>query len=288
MQSDQLKPDGLSAEARVFYQHTLTILRDSRVPYLVCGAQAMEAYTGISRTTKDLDVFLSHTNLGRALAALEASGYRTELVFPHWLAKAYHGHLFLDLIFSSGNGQCVVDESWFLHARDAEIFGVPVKICPPEEMLWQQAFVMERERYDGANVSHLIRGLAGQLDWPRLLTRFGPHWRVLLAHLVLFGFIYPSHRADVPEWVMRDLIGRLQQEVTMHPSEEPVCQGTLLSRAQYLVDVEQRGYQDARLLPPGSMTEDDVSRWTAPIPQEMREHETSPEAQNDSHQEARG
>ena len=61
---------------------------------------------------------------------------------------------------------------------------------------------MERERYDGADVAHLLRAHGDRLDWPRLLRRFGPHWRVLLSHLVLFGFIYPGERALVPAWVM--------------------------------------------------------------------------------------
>jgi len=281
-------PDGLSAEARAFYEHALKTLGIAQVPFLVCGARALEAYTGIGRTTKDLDIFIRRSDCERALHALEVAGYKTELVFPHWLAKAYSDSLFLDVIFSSGNGQCEVDDSWFPYARDAEILGVPVQLCPPEEMIWQQAFVMERERYDGANVAHLIRALSGQLDWSRLLARFGPHWRVLLAHLVLFGFVYPSHRTYVPAWVMRDLISRLDKELESRPSEEPICQGTLLSRAQYLIDVEQRGYQDARLAPQGNLTREDVNRWTAPIPQEMREHETSPEDQNDALEKARG
>jgi len=44
-----------------------------------------------------------------------------------------------------------------------------------------------------------------------------------------------------------------------------VCRGTLTSRAQYLVDLELWGYEDARLAPYGSMTEEDTSIWTAAI-----------------------
>ncbi|HEV3143916.1 MAG TPA: nucleotidyltransferase family protein [Gemmataceae bacterium] len=273
MQSDPRAHDGQTGAARAFYQRALATLRDAKVPFLVCGSHALEAYTGIGRLVKDLDVFVRKVDCDRALQALQDAGYRTELVFPHWLAKAYNGKIFLDVIFSSGNGQCPVDDTWFAPAPDAEVFGTPVKLCPPEEMIWQQAFVMERERYDGADVAHLFLALAGRLDWQRLLARFGPNWRVLLAHLVLFGFIYPSHRGSIPEWVMRELIGRLEAEMGPGGSNEAVCRGTLLSRAQYLVDVERRGFQDARLIPEGNMTRDDVSRWTAPIPQEMRERE---------------
>src|SRR5260370_2778951 len=39
----------------------------------------------------------------RVLATLSASGYETELPFPHWLGKARRTDDFVDLIFSSGN-----------------------------------------------------------------------------------------------------------------------------------------------------------------------------------------
>jgi hypothetical protein len=86
----------------------------------------------------------------------------------------------------------------------------------------------------------------------------------LLAHLVLFGFIYPDERARIPEGVMRELMGRLARELTENGTER-VCNGTLLSREQYLVDVEKWGYEDARLFPRGSMTPDDIAVWTAAI-----------------------
>ena len=44
-----------------------------------------------------------------------------------------------------------------------------------------------------------------------------------------------------------------------------LCQGTLLSRAQYLVDIDEWGYEDARLHPRGAMTEDQIADWTAAI-----------------------
>jgi hypothetical protein len=44
-----------------------------------------------------------------------------------------------------------------------------------------------------------------------------------------------------------------------------VCQGTLVSRAQYLVDVAQWDYADPRLAPEGNMTHAERERWTAGI-----------------------
>jgi hypothetical protein len=259
----------LQPPTRAFYERALVALSDSQVPFLVCGSYALTNYTGIRRHTKDLDVFVRPADFPRALAVLAAAGYSVEIVFSHWLGKVYCADDFLDIIFCSGNGLCPVDDTWFEHAVDGEVLGVHVKFCPPEEIIWQKAFIMERERFDGADVAHLLLARGKDLDWGRLLDRFGPHWRLLLAHLVLFGFIYPGHRSGVPPTVLQELLLRLQEEMQGAAPRERLCQGTLLSRAQYLVDVERWGYKDARLLPHGNMTAAEIQHWTAPIFNEL-------------------
>ena len=259
----------LDAETRAFYCRALTRLQEAGVPFLVGGAYAFERYTGIARHTKDLDVFLREADYPRALAALEADGCRGEVPFPHWLAKAYCGEHFVDLIFGSGNGVAPVDDDWFRHAVDETVFDIPVKLVPAEEMIWQKALIMERERFDGADVAHVLRARAELLDWDRLLARFAEHWPVLLSHLLLFGYIYPEERAKIPTRVMRALLGRAASPPpTVAPedgeggADGPVCNGTVLSRTQYVVDVEQWGYQDARVWPLGGMTADEAAHWT--------------------------
>jgi hypothetical protein len=103
------------------------------------------------------------------------------------------------------------------------------------------------------------------LNWERLVRRFGSNWRVLLAHLTLFGFIYPGERALIPSAVIKELMNRLTAELDVPTRDSKVCQGTLLSRAQYLVDVDDWGYEDARVSPRGSMSEQQVAEWTAAI-----------------------
>jgi hypothetical protein len=203
----------------------------------------------------------------RACRALEAAGYRTEILFPHWLAKVVDADgNFGDLIFNSGNGVSPVDDQWFDHAEEAQVLGRLVKIAPAEETLLSKAFIMERERFDGADVAHLLRARADRLDWRRLLDRFGPYWRVLLSHLVLFGFIYPAERGRVPDWVVQELLGRLQREREQGALPMQVCGGTLLSREQYLPDVREHGYQDGRIIPYGTMSAEEVAHWTQAIP----------------------
>ena len=249
-----------------FYKNVVEQLGAARIPFAVGGAFAFAHYTSIHRDTKDLDLFLKRDDVDRALHLLETLGYRSELTFPHWLAKVHSDSSgqFVDLIFNSGNGVAAVDDEMLTHAREVTMLGLPVKVCPPEEMIWTKAFVMERERYDGADIAHLIHVLGGKLDWPRLLRRFGSHWRLLLVHTVLLGYIYPHERLAVPAWVMRQLLQRFAQETRVRAVGDPVCGGTLVSREQFLVDVNHWGYVDGRLAA-GVMSEEEIEAWTLAI-----------------------
>jgi hypothetical protein len=265
MPPNQERQGGLDAGAHAFYARALTVLGSAGVPFLVGGAHALNHYTGIERDTKDFDVFVRREHYEGVALALGAAGIATELTFPHWLGKASCEHGDVDVIFSSGNGLSQVDDGWFEHAATGPMLGVEVRICPPEEMIWQKAFVTERERYDGADIMHLLLACAERLDWQRLLARFDGHWRVLLSYLSLFGFVYPSERARVPERVMSELIKRLARELRAPPTPRRVCQGTLLSREQYLTDVGLWGFEDARVTVAGSMTIEEVAHWTRAI-----------------------
>lgn len=251
--------------ARAFYQETMTALNEAGIPYLIGGAYSLERYTGIARHTKDLDVFARPGDCPRILDFCARRGDTVDLLFPHWLGKVYRGEFFIDIIFSSGNGVADVDDNWFARARRATVLGVDVLLCPPEETIWSKAFIMERERFDGADVAHLLRACAADMDWAHLLKRFGRNWQVLLAHLVMFGYIYPQEKRLIPAWVMDKLTQRLSEQTRERPSRERLCRGTLLSREQYLADIHRWGYRDPRMRPHGKMSPQAIAHWTAAI-----------------------
>ncbi len=256
-------------KGRRLHRRSVAALQDAGVPFLIGGAYVVEVYAGISRRTKDFDLYLRPQHVDLAIQALKRAGYKTKKTFPHWLAKAERGSERVDLIFRAGNGLCEVDDSWFERASDDNFLGFDVKLCAPEEMIWMKAYIMERERFDGADIVHMLQSCADKLNWPHLVRRFGSDWRVLLSHLVLFGYIYPGERDKIPSAIMDDLIARLQSEKRAAECKL-ICNGTLLSRQQYLVDVQERGFRDARLETRVHMDAKDIADWTQAISKEER------------------
>lgn len=246
-----------------FYVDALRLLEDAKIPFLIGGAFAQSRYTNRDRDTKDLDIVIRREDVPRTLNTFQSAGFETDIPFPHWLAKIHWRGHYMDVVFGSGNGIVNVDDAWFEHAMPADVLGARVWLCPPEEMVWSKAFIQERERFDGADVLHLLHACAPRLDWDRLLARFGEYWPVLLSHLVLFGFAYPDRREDIPVDVMNQLTARLRD---LQPEKDSgVCYGTLLSREQYLFDLSRLGYADARLEPHGQMTSTEADIWTQAI-----------------------
>ncbi|HEX2779064.1 MAG TPA: hypothetical protein VHM30_06180 [Gemmatimonadaceae bacterium] len=253
--------DDSGFDTNTFYRRTLHVLSDAQIPFLVGGSHAFLHYTGIARNTKDLDLFLRRDDLQRAIAALGEAGYRTERTFSHWLAKAFQGDDFVDLVYASGNGVAQVDDGWFDHSVEAQVLGMPVRLTPAEELIWQKSFIMERERFDGGDIMHLFLRCGKSLDWNRLLDRYGPNWRLLLTYMSFFGFVYPGVKGPIPDALYQSLLDRARQP-DPNPDGTQLCRGTLVSRSQYLVDIGRWAFRDARIQPHGTMTPEEAVYWT--------------------------
>jgi hypothetical protein len=231
-------------EAHAFYKEALTMLNESETPYMLGGAFALFHYTGIYRDTKDLDVFCKFDAFNKILSFFADKGFRTEITDVRWLGKIFHGEYFIDIIFSSPNNICLVDDTWLEHADNATFEGVDIKILPPEELIWCKCYVQNRERFDGADVNHVLLKYGKQLNWKRLLGRIDPHWQVLLAQLLTFQFVYPADFHDIiPKWLFDELIARAQDQYKLPAAVERVCRGPLLDQTQYAIDVKEWDYK---------------------------------------------
>lgn len=225
-------------EIHPFYRETLELLRESGEEFLVGGGFAFCFYTGIARYTKDLDIFCRSRQCPRILHFFAQRGYRVEQTDARWLAKVFKDDHFMDIIFDSPNNICSVDDTWFQHSTGATFQGIPVRLIPVEELIWCKTFVQNRERFDGADVNHLLVRQGQHLDWDRLLFRLDRHWQLLLAELLIFQFVYPSAFQEiVPRKLMDDLLQRAAQQYDIPPTVEKICRGPLIDQTQYATDI---------------------------------------------------
>src|SRR5205807_1066063 len=237
-------PTAPSAQAERFYAESLRELTTEQLPFLVAGTYAVSAYTGIVRPTKDLDLFCRPGDYPRILAHFQRLGHQVRIEDERWIAKVHAGEHFFDVIFASWDGTIPVGEDWFRHAREAELFGVKTRILSPTELVCSKALIQRRNRYDGADIAHIILKQHERIDWRRLLAHMDLHWEVLLVHLVNFRWIYPSERDDVPRWLMDELIERLRRQLGLPPPETRICRGRMFSRADYAIAVRDWGFVD--------------------------------------------
>jgi hypothetical protein len=230
-------------KAHKSYRIMLDLLNESKIPYLLSGAFAMYEYTGLKRPTKDIDIFCLPEDYPSILNFFKEEGYEIELTDERWLGKVWHKKDFMDVIWSTASQVYSVKETWFENARKSEALGQKVMIMGPEELVYTKLFVRNRERYDGADVNHMLLRYGKKLDWDKLMTLIENHWPLLLIQVLEFLFIYPEGRVIVPKKVLEELMKRQEEVNDLPEPETKVCRGPLIDHTQYLTDIHDWGYK---------------------------------------------
>src|SRR5262249_36101513 len=112
---------------------------------------------------------------------------------------------------------------------------------------------IRRERFDGADIAHIIYGSRGKLDWNRILQLAGEHWEILLWNLLLFRYVYPGQTQYVPQKVWDDLLGRFTKALG-RPNSEARFRGSLVDDCMFAIDTQEWGLdnllEESRALAP--------------------------------------
>lgn len=240
--SSSAEPD-FHPDQRKLYQEVLRLLKARTVPFAVSGAFALQQHTGIWRTTKDLDLFLTAETIPCALDLLRQEGLECEICDPVWLAKTRRSEYFVDLITGMSNAALKVTDSWIERAKSAVVIDVETKVLAAEELLASKLFVVRRERFDGADIAHIVYGTRGELDWDRIMELAGAHWEMLLSSLLLFRYAYPAQSHYVPLAVWTDLLNRLTHGLR-NPDPSARFRGSLVDENMFAIDMSEWGLDD--------------------------------------------
>jgi hypothetical protein len=191
------------------------------------------------RETKDLDIFCKPSEFPVILKVFSDKGYATEVTDARWLGKIFKGDCFIDVICNSVNSIWTVNDNWFERSLKGKLFGAEVRFTSAEDIFRCKIYIQNRERYDGADLNHLILRYGHKLNWKWILEHLDMHWQLLLGQIINFQFVYPSERQLIPEWLMEELLKRLSALNAMPTSQEKVCQGPLIDQTQYETDIKQ-------------------------------------------------
>jgi hypothetical protein len=240
--SSSLPPD-FPQKQEALFRESLLLMNRCSVPYTVAGAFALHQHTGIWRCTKDLDLFLCAQDIPQALHCFERGGFVGEICDPVWLAKAHRDGFFVDLITGMSNAIIVVDRTWMDRSSPCVVLGVETRVLAAEELLASKLFVIRRERFDGADIAHIIYGTQGKLDWERILFLAGDHWEILLWALILYRYIYPAQTGYVPNYIWKKLLTQFQSELD-NPNPKAPFRGSLIDDNMFAIDVAEWGMDD--------------------------------------------
>jgi hypothetical protein len=120
------------------------------------------------------------------------------------------------------------------------VHGIETRVLAPEELVASKVFVAKRERFDGADIAHIIYGTYPRFDWDRLLQLMGEHWEMLLWSLLLFRYVYPAQTHYVPARIWSRLLQRLQNEIAK-PDAKAKFRGSLVDENMFAIDTNEWG-----------------------------------------------
>lgn len=227
-----------------FYVESLELLKESGIPFLLSGTYALSCFTGITRPTKDLDVFCKPSDAPKILAFFQERGFGIEMEDERWIGKVWKGDHFFDVIFSISSASIAITDEWFQEVYEADVYGTRVRVTPPTQFILSKLFLQTRYRYDGADIVHTILVKHDEIDWQWLLSNMELYWEVLLINVLNFRFVYPTERDLIPRWLYDELLERLRAQDQMPPASIKICRGRLISPTDYVVDVSEWGFAD--------------------------------------------
>lgn len=202
---EQLIPD----EEWQCYRPAVVALTEADVPFALGGGFAFSALSGRLRNTKDMDLFILPADRDRAVQAVTRAGfvdfYAQEPYDRGWIYRGFHDGLILDLIWQMANYRAEVDERWLTDGPCTEWRGLPLRVIPPEELVWAKLYVVQRGRCDWPDLLSVLQAQGETMDWKHLIQRVGPDLPLLASLVKLFSWLVPDTARHLPDWLWKRL-----------------------------------------------------------------------------------
>jgi hypothetical protein len=184
------------------YEQAISVTNDQKIPFLIGGAFALASYTAKWRNTKDLDFFVLPKDKDRTIKGLTDIGfvdyYPTLAYDRSWIYRATKDDTIVDIIWTLPNHRTEVDEMWFTNSVPVKIKGAPLRVLPPEELIWIKLYVLQKDRCDWPDVMNVLHSTYSKLKWKHLLARLEDDLPLLIGMLNVFTWLDPDRLKELP------------------------------------------------------------------------------------------
>jgi hypothetical protein len=201
-------PGPIPAGQWEIYRRVIDAAAAREIPFALGGAFALAAHTGAWRDTKDLDLYVLPRYRDAMIQIVRSAGladYYDKLPYDRWwIYRAVADGTILDVIWAMANHRAEIDELW-MSGPAVEIHGRKLPVLPPEAMIWDKLYILQRDRCDWPDVMNLIFYTGSQVDWELLTARMGDHLPLLAAALLVFRWIAPGRAEGLPAWLWERL-----------------------------------------------------------------------------------
>ena len=199
----------IQPEQWTLFRQAIAAVREAGVAHALGGGLAISFYTGLWRSTKDLDLYILPASRERTIAALSRVGLADYFpLAPYDRSWIYRGHqegAVVDVIWALANGVAQIDQAWLECAPKVEVAGESLPLVAPEELLWSKVHVLQRDRCDWPDLVNLLFCVGPAMQWERLLRRLGTEQPLLASLLLAFCWIAPGRAAALPGWLWPQL-----------------------------------------------------------------------------------
>jgi hypothetical protein len=191
------------------YRPVLQQAQERGLQFAVGGGMAFSGLSGRLRNTKDLDLFVPPAQRELAADIVRSCGYTDYYALePYdrgWIYRGYKAPVILDIIWQMANYRAAVDEQWVTRGPLVDVYGMKLRLLPPEELVWAKMYVVQRGRCDWPDLMSVLHARASSMDWEHLMRRVGTDLALLASVVQLFAWLQPDGARQVPADVRQRL-----------------------------------------------------------------------------------
>ncbi len=192
-----------------FYEPVLQEAEQLALPFAIGGGIAFSLYSGRWRNTRDIDLFVRPHDRQAFIDLITRHGFEDyfdrDSYDRSWIYRGYQHGAIIDIIWEMANHRALVDDDWIEGGAAFVANGIPLRLIPPEQLIFAKLYVMQRERCDWPDLLSVLNTQAHQLDWNHLIDIVGDDRSLLCGLLCTFGWLCPDTARQTPAEVWQRL-----------------------------------------------------------------------------------